>query len=262
MGGRRRRWVRSARTPGRSSPEFRYLCLMPDDDAVRAFFATAAYLDKNPILPIRAALVGELLAGVRDGWILDLGCGDGSISLPLLRHGNRLTLVDLSQTMLDRAKASAPSGAAVTFVQEDILAYLPERPYDAVLCLGVAAHVSSIERLFARASDAVRNGGVCVLQATDDSQPFGRLRKQYYRVRYARRGGRNETTLDDIIDLASRHELEIRTVRRYGLDLPGSGFLPYHWQLRIEAAALSSRALSLLSAEVLVCFEKRSTRSA
>lgn len=197
-----------------------------------------------------------------DGRVLDLGCGDGSVSRSLLTRGNRLTLVDRSALMLDHAKAMAPVGAAVEFIQADILDYVPDAPSDAVLCVGVMAHVASGELLVAKAAEAIRDGGLCVVQITDEGQPLGRLRGRYYRLRYPERGGRHETALRTVIALAARHRLDVCELRRYGLELPGSGCLPFSWQRRIEAAAVDSRHLSRLTAEVLICLRKRAADTA
>ena len=59
---------------------------------------------------IRIETVREFLKNPRFGHILDIGCGDGSISLPLLTTENRLTLLDMSEGMLARAKSGIPAG--------------------------------------------------------------------------------------------------------------------------------------------------------
>lgn len=45
----------------------------------------------------------RMLAGERDGPVLDLGCGSGRVMLPLVRDGHRVCGVDLSPDMLARA---------------------------------------------------------------------------------------------------------------------------------------------------------------
>jgi SAM-dependent methyltransferase len=231
--------------------------MVPRQDAIEEFFATDAYLTKNPIIPVRARLVAELLARSEAVDILDLGCGDGSVSLPLLTTKRHLTLVDRSGAMLARAKSLAPRGAAVDFIQQDLLDYHAGVPYDVVLCLGVVAHVVSVDRLVRTVSSATRAGGICIVQLTDDAQPLGALRKRYYRLRYSRRGGRNETSLADILELGARHDLDLYDVRRYGLVVPGSASLPFAWQRRLEAMGARASALAPFTAEALVCFRKR-----
>ena len=51
-----------------------------------------------------------MVEGVDRSLILDIGCGDGSLSLPLLDDRSRLTLLDFSEGMLERARQNIPPG--------------------------------------------------------------------------------------------------------------------------------------------------------
>lgn len=63
----------------------------------------------------------ERLAGEHGGPILELGCGTGRISIPLAQLGHRVTGVDLSAPLLDRARLKAhAAGVDVTFVHGDV----------------------------------------------------------------------------------------------------------------------------------------------
>ena len=97
----------------------------PERNPVHAYFETSTYLDRNAVIPVRARIVRDWLSTTANSHVLDLGCGDGSISLPLLGAGNSLTLVDFSDRMLALAQSAAPSSADVTFVRADILDYAP-----------------------------------------------------------------------------------------------------------------------------------------
>ncbi|MFQ5968449.1 MAG: class I SAM-dependent methyltransferase [Acidimicrobiia bacterium] len=81
--------------------------------------------------------------------IVDVGGGAGNQSIPLARRGYRVTIVDSSPSMLERAErvlASQPPevAARVTLVEaagEDAPGVLDER-FDAVLCHGVVPYLS------------------------------------------------------------------------------------------------------------------------
>jgi ubiquinone/menaquinone biosynthesis C-methylase UbiE len=224
---------------------------------VREFFDTDAYLTRNPIVLIRARLVAELLADLHGARVLDLGCGDGSVSLPLRVAGNDVTLVDFSEKMLRRATRAATSTAwgKAEYVQADVLDWEPEGVYEAVLCIGLLAHVSSPDRLLKRAATATRPGGHCILQITDGGHPLGWLLSRYARIRQREGYRLNELTRQKLVALAARYGLMPLESRRYGLLLPGTGRLPYLWQLRLEDWVASSW-LSHATAELLVVFER------
>ena len=230
--------------------------LVPSQDPVRAFFDTGSYLERNAIIPVRARIVAQMLAGVHGSRILDLGCGDGSISRSLLQAHNQLTLVDFSAGMLASARDAFPAGAPVQFIQADILEYVPAEPYDAVICVGVLAHVDSVDQAVARVSAALAPGGLCVLQTTDNASPSGRLLNRYYRWRGRERYELKTITSAELVSIAQVHGLVPKHSRRYGLLWPGLGRLPYRWERWLEARAGSSLRLSALGAEVIICFQQ------
>ncbi len=68
--------------------------------------------------------------------VLDLCCGPGVFTVPLALRGHRVTGVDLSPAMLDRArKRTADAGAQVTYVRSDARVYEAPDSFDAVLNL-------------------------------------------------------------------------------------------------------------------------------
>ena len=138
---------------------------------MRAFFETDAYLSGNAAIVGRARLVQRMLAPLAQSRVVDLGCGDGSLSLPLLGDGNVLTLVDFSSSMLDRARLATPDHCwdQVEFVQSDIAAFRPDDPYDVVICVGVLAHVPSVPATIEAVGALLRPGGRAVIQLSDSA---------------------------------------------------------------------------------------------
>ncbi|MGW2510049.1 class I SAM-dependent methyltransferase [Streptomyces scopuliridis] len=66
--------------------------------------------------------------------VLDLCCGPGLFLVPLARRGYGVTGVDLSPSMLERARAAcAEAGADVRLVRADMLDYVEPGSFDVVL---------------------------------------------------------------------------------------------------------------------------------
>jgi SAM-dependent methyltransferase len=224
-------------------------------DKVRAFYETEAYLAQNVIIPIRARLVQDLLRDVRGSRILDLGCGDGAVSRPLLAGRNLLTLVDFSPAMIARARESTPTEAAVEFIEADIADYHSAELFDVVICVGVIAHVPSPRATMQRVARLVRPGGLCVVQITDNGAPLGRGLTHYYRWRRRDAWPVNVMTRRDIDVIAAEHGLREVSRRRYGLLLPGSGRLPHAVRQRVEESAAKA-PLSSLAADLIILFRR------
>jgi SAM-dependent methyltransferase len=95
--------------------------------------------------------------------ILDLGCGNGiPMARDLAAAGFTVIGVDLSEVQVDRARALV-SGA--TFLVADATTVdLPERSFDAVVCLYALIHIPLEEQppLLARIAGWLRPGGLLV----------------------------------------------------------------------------------------------------
>ncbi|MGW1015593.1 class I SAM-dependent methyltransferase [Streptomyces niveus] len=109
----------------------------------------------------------DMLATVIPGGakVLDFGCGDGRVAIPLAALGYEVTAVDSSQRMLDRLSERAPELTTVQADADGIAKHLGRRRVDAVYCLAVLIHhgytdcLHIIERLRA----ATKLGGILVL---------------------------------------------------------------------------------------------------
>jgi SAM-dependent methyltransferase len=142
---------------------------------------------------IRAEVVQELVGERAFSSMLDIGCGNGAISLPLLRQGSRLTLLDFSSNMLSLARSLVPErfAADVQTIHEDFMAAdLPLGSYDLILCLGVLAHVDAPAEVLAKIVSLLAPGGSVIVQNTDSGHPVSYLSGLYKSVRNALRPAR------------------------------------------------------------------------
>lgn len=120
----------------------------------------------------------ELLATVLPAAsrVVDFGCGDGRVALPLADLGYDVTGADGSQAMLDRLTMAAPDMPTVLTDGTDLAAQLGKKT-DAVISLAVLIHHSyeSGERIIAGLRAAVRTNGLLILDwpTSDDPREGG-----------------------------------------------------------------------------------------
>jgi SAM-dependent methyltransferase len=112
----------------------------------------------------------SLLASVKErgGLVVEIGCGSGLLTRYLIDAGHRLIATDASPAMLDLARQTVPDA-------EDLrLVALPDDPLpeaDAIVGVGHALNYlpdeASIDRALAAIADALRPGGVLVIDLCD-----------------------------------------------------------------------------------------------
>jgi ubiquinone/menaquinone biosynthesis C-methylase UbiE len=230
---------------------------------VRHFFdQTQRYLGNNVNIEIRQRVVMEMVGNIRNVNILDLGCGNGSIALQFLNESNHLTLVDISQNMLEVAREATPPGLRtnVEYVNEDLALQVVSGKYDLVLCLGVLAHVDAVEATITKIADMLKVDGRCILQITDADRIMGKLTGLYCGLRNQLRGlypiAMNKTGVRKVRSLASQVKMECLAERRYASPLPGMGRIPLTWRRKYQLLTLNTPWLSRHSAEVILLFAK------
>lgn len=105
--------------------------------------------------------------------VLDLGCGAGHFTTALAKLGYRLTGVDLSPEMLERARTrAAGADLLISFVESDMTAYTPPAPADAaVITFDTIVYLASLEKLdalFANLAASLKPGGLFVCNLLPD----------------------------------------------------------------------------------------------
>jgi predicted TPR repeat methyltransferase len=144
------------------------------DDFAQSFEAKLARLDYRA-----PALVGGAVAaaaGAPDGSldVLDLGCGTGLCGPLLAPYARRLVGVDLSNGMLELARAK---GLYQELVQAELTAYLGQQQgaFDVIVSADTLVYFGDLEGVAAAAAGALRPGGTFIFtveEAADSGDSF------------------------------------------------------------------------------------------
>lgn len=108
------------------------------------------------------------LAGVRGGRLLDLCCGPGRHAVPLARAGMQVTGVDLSEYLLDKARARADEAkVAVDWVSEDMRSFVEPGAFDVVVNLATSFGYFAVQaddmRVLKNMVESIHDDGVVLL---------------------------------------------------------------------------------------------------
>lgn len=129
------------------------------------------FLFPDESFQIAATEVEQVLAltGVRGGDVLDLCCGPGRHAVSFAKKGYRVTAVDRSAFLLDKAKGhAAEAKVAPEFVHDDMRSFARSGSYDLVVNLsnsfGYCADRSDDRRVLENILQCLRPGGWLVME--------------------------------------------------------------------------------------------------
>jgi len=98
---------------------------------------------------------------------LDMGCGNGGLSLALARLGVRwITGVDYLPRNIERAQAYSAlvgAGEGVRFVCRDLRTWVPEEKYDVLLSFDALEHIDHPREFLRKMGEFIAPNGVAVL---------------------------------------------------------------------------------------------------
>ena len=105
--------------------------------------------EDNPLVLLEERHLASLAGDVAWLAVADIGCGTGRHALRLAVAGARVTAVDFSEAMLERARAKAGADA-ITFVRHDLTKPLPleSGAFDRVFCCLVLDHIAELDKFF------------------------------------------------------------------------------------------------------------------
>lgn len=113
----------------------------------------------NPLIALEEPETQRFLGDTRGLEVLDLACGTGRHALRLAKDGARVTGLDFSSGMLDRARAGG-DGAEVRWIEHDLLEPLPfaDESFDAAVYALAIDHMREPEALLHEFRRVLRPG--------------------------------------------------------------------------------------------------------
>lgn len=111
----------------------------------------------NPVVALEETAVAELLAAAPPGRALDAACGTGRHARRLVELGHRVSGIDLTPEMLERARVNVP---AATFAVADLRELpFPDESFELAACGLALAHLPSLDGAVAELARVLTRGG-------------------------------------------------------------------------------------------------------
>lgn len=144
----------------------------------------------------------------KDDCVLELGCGTGRVSLPIAQRVKEVTAVDISETMLERAR-SKDIANAVEFVLGDITSLDLDKKFNLVIApfrvMQALETAQQVEGLFRVIRNHLADEGLCILNV---------FRPLYPRDEMAYKWPRQEETPISEVKMANGDILKSSDTRR------------------------------------------------
>jgi cyclopropane-fatty-acyl-phospholipid synthase len=170
----------------------------------------------------------ELKPGMR---VLDIGAGWGGVTRyfgPRGVHTTSLTLANDSFAHISRLLKE--TGYPGQVLLEDYLVHTPEKPYDAIVILGVIEHIPYYRRFFEQAWKVLKPGGLIYMDASADIEKFGVSR---FIRHYIYPGTHSYMCLQDVMQEMLFHGFMPRQIEQDNHDY---SLTMAHWARRFEAS--------------------------
>jgi 2-polyprenyl-3-methyl-5-hydroxy-6-metoxy-1,4-benzoquinol methylase len=195
-----------------------------------AFEQPQWYLQRTAFnIGLRAETIAEFLNGASHESILDIGCGDGSLSLQLLDASNRVTFLDQSEAMLDIVRSRVPakfSSQIRTLNTGFMEASLGANSFDLIICVGVLAYIQIQDRrdFINKIKGLLKPGGTLILECTDGPHLVSRIGRGYASLVRILKPSKMRTIVGasaKVLSICRELGFELQGSYRYSLPLPG-----------------------------------------
>jgi len=121
--------------------------------------------------------IGQLLAPVKAGRLLEIGCGTGHWTAFFSGRDFQITAIDVSDAMLNLARQKQISN--VSFMEADVLQLpFPDRCFDQVAAITALEFCGNIKQAFAEMKRVLKPGGWLVAGCLNADSTLGKIKGQ------------------------------------------------------------------------------------
>ena len=197
------------------------------DSIVQSFASPDWYLKGFAAnIRVRAETVSTLLGSQKFEQVLDIGCGDGSLSLPLLPNAKGITYLDQSAAMLERvaSRIDPARKGDIAYINSGFMeATVPATTFDLVICVGVLAYVDDLGPFLKKVRNVMKPGGQLLLECTDAPHFLTRMTNAYRActsILKPKRFGTYPHKATSVIAVAESFGLKLAADFRYAYSFP------------------------------------------
>ena len=115
----------------------------------------------NPLISVEEPIIRRMVESIPPGRALDAACGTGRYARFMSERGHKVSAVDMTPAMLDRARANAPDAEFKVGTLEALP--FPDRTFDLVMCGLALTHLPEISRAIADMARVLKPGGAAII---------------------------------------------------------------------------------------------------
>lgn len=225
----------------------------------KAFFEQASiYLANRPSIRLRSEIIHDLLGKRSNNSFLDIGCGDGSLSISYIAE-NDICFLDFSTAMLEHVKGSIPEEFRdhATLLQANVEDHIFAEKFDIILCVGVLAHVRDVEKIMRKIESILKPSGLVIFQVSYTGHFYYRFRSLFKSEKKEQYGySLNTIHPDELIENAKAFGLKCLKRCQYPVVFPLLGRFGTSFTFSFLKTVYKSRILRFLASEHVMLFQK------
>jgi malonyl-CoA O-methyltransferase len=177
--------------------------------------------EDNPLVLLEEEHISALAGDLAGLDVADFGCGTGRHAMQWAATGARVTAVDFSPAMLERARAK-PGAQAIAFIQHDLADRLPlpSAAFDRVFCCLVLDHIAELDKLFSELRRLCRPSGCVVISVMHPAMSLRGVQARFIDPKTGRRvsPAGHAHQISDYLMAATRASLKLEHVSEHAVD--------------------------------------------